>query len=446
MLYSQHFIGARLSACPITSNTPCSLVAATAIGAGSALLGGMLSSGAAASMNRRAERVAREQMKFNADQAAISRQWQEDYYNKYASPTAQAAQYRAGGLNPYLANVSPGSVPSGSAASYSNVPSFSNPGEQLANGINAASQTVMSAYQAETQRKAQQSQEQLNSTLGNFTQAQEQLAKAQEQLTKQSTEVEKQRVEQMKLDVNMLAKTFDSQVNTAYNQKIISDWMTKDVQFQAQQKMWDYYNIGPERRENMIAQTMSFYANAVKSFYDGEITKKDLQYYEKRFSLLQFQAATDRISANASATDVANRGQLYQHQGALMDEQRYGYSLENQQKKWYNDIQGDKVVSFRYNPKTKNYDIPYTDTRFRVGYNLTLQQNHMVLQNMLNQRDLWENQRWNNNINTFNNVGNTLINAADKFRPVKPTTTTKTSGRINGYVNFYGPSSTMQIH
>ena len=445
MLYTKHFIGARLNACPITSNSPCSaLLGATAIGAGTALLGGMLSAGVSASMNRRAERIAREQMRFNADQASIARQWQEDYYNKYASPTAQAAQYRAGGLNPYLANVSPGSVPSGSSASYSNIPSYQNPGESLMSGINSAAQNVIAGYQAETQRKSQQSQEQLNSTLGNLNQAQEQLTNAQEQLTKQSTEVEKQRVEQMKLDVNMLVKTFDAQVNNIYNQKIISDWMTKDVQFQAQQKMWDYYNISPERRENMIAQTMSFYSNAVKSFYDGEITRKDLQYYDKRFSLLQFEAATNRISANAAATDVANRGQLYQHQSALMDTQRYGYSLDNQQKKWYNDIQGDKVVSFRYNPKTKNYDIPYTDTRFRIGYNLTLQQNHMVLQNMLNQRDLWKNQQWNNNLNTINNFGNTIVNAVDKYRPVKPTT--KTTEHFDGDGNFTGMSRSMQIH
>ena len=443
MLYTKHFIGARLNACPITSNSPCSAIA-SAIGAGASLIGGMISSGASAAMNRRAERIAREQMQFNADQASIARQWQEDYYNKYASPTAQAAQYRAGGLNPYLANVSPGSVPSGSAASYNNIPSYTNPGESLMSGINSAAQNVIAGYQAETQRKAQQSQEQLNSTLGNLNQAQEQLTNAQEQLTKQSTEAEKQRVERMKLDVNMLVKTFDAQVGNIYNQKIISDWMTKDVQFSAQQKMWDYYNISPVQRENMIAQTMSFYANAVKSFYDGEITRKDLQYYDKRFSLLQFAAATDRISANAAATDVANRGQLYQHQSALMDTQRYGYSLDNQRKKWYNDIQGDKVVSFRYNPKTKNYDIPYTDTRFRIGYNLTLQQNHMVLQNMLNQRDLWKNQQWNNNLNTINNFGNTIVNAVDKYRPVKPTT--KTTEHFDGDGNFTGMSRSMQIH
>lgn len=445
MLYSKHFIGARLGACPITSNSPCNpFIIGSAIAGGASLLGGMISSASAGAMNRRAERIAREQMQFNSKEAALARQWQEDYYNKYSSPNALAAQYRAAGLNPYLANVSPGSVPSGSSASYGNIPSLQNPGEALASGINSAAQNGVAAYQAVTQHKAQQSQEQLNTTLGNLNKAQEQLTGAQERLTNQSTELEKQRVERMKLDVDMMIKTFDSQVNNIYNQKVISDWMTQDVQFQAQQRMWDYYNISPERRENMIAQTMSFYSNAIKSFYDGEITKKDLQYYDKRFSLLQFQAATDRISANAVATDVANKGQLYQHQGALMDEQRYGYSLDNQQKKWYNDIQGDKVVSFRYNPKTKNYDIPYTDTRFRVGYNLTLQQNHMVLQNMLNQRDLWENQRWNNNINTINNIGNSIVNAADKLRPLKPTT--KTTEHFDSNGDFTGMSRTMQIH
>lgn len=38
---------------------------------------------------------------YNAEQAALARQWNEDYYNKYMSPEAMARQYKEAGINPY---------------------------------------------------------------------------------------------------------------------------------------------------------------------------------------------------------------------------------------------------------------------------------------------------------------------------------------------------------
>lgn len=48
---------------------------------------------------------------FNARQAEIARQWQEDFYNNYQSPSAMMSQYKDAGINPVLALGHPTSSP-----------------------------------------------------------------------------------------------------------------------------------------------------------------------------------------------------------------------------------------------------------------------------------------------------------------------------------------------
>lgn len=71
----------------------------------------------------------RENNQFNAAQSELARQFQEDFYLKYQSPSAMMSQYRDAGINPVLAagqatntppsasSASAGSAPSGAAAS-----------------------------------------------------------------------------------------------------------------------------------------------------------------------------------------------------------------------------------------------------------------------------------------------------------------------------------------
>ena len=57
---------------------------------------------------------------FQAQQAQIARDWQEEYYSKFQSPQAQIQQYQDAGLNPslmYGSGYSPGSAPSGGSPS-----------------------------------------------------------------------------------------------------------------------------------------------------------------------------------------------------------------------------------------------------------------------------------------------------------------------------------------
>lgn len=72
---------------------------------------------------------------FQAQQAQLARDWQEDYYNKYSSPSAMVQQFKDAGLNPAMmygrgASVV-GGVPSGASPSGGSqmMPSFSLSGE-----------------------------------------------------------------------------------------------------------------------------------------------------------------------------------------------------------------------------------------------------------------------------------------------------------------------------
>ena len=88
----------------------------SAIGAGAGLIGSFLGLGSQSSTNKANLKMMREQNKFNKEEARIQRNWQQQMMNQYGTVDAQAAQYRAAGLNPQLANVSPQSVGTGATA------------------------------------------------------------------------------------------------------------------------------------------------------------------------------------------------------------------------------------------------------------------------------------------------------------------------------------------
>ena len=115
-----------------------------AIGAGAGLLGSFLGVGSQKSTNKMNLKIMREQNAFNAKEAEKQRTWQQQMMNSYGTAQAQAAQYRAAGLNPQLANVSPQSVGTGSTAQASE-----SIAQQPANysGIGSAIQNGLQYYQ-----------------------------------------------------------------------------------------------------------------------------------------------------------------------------------------------------------------------------------------------------------------------------------------------------------
>lgn len=113
------------------------------------------------SARKSARKIAREQMAFNADQAEkanrfnaeqaqIARQWQEDYYNKYESVGSQMRQRMEAGYNPY-ADASGGSAPSAAVAAPAVVPDSS--------PLSGASSTISNSIHQQNAEVIQQVQE-----------------------------------------------------------------------------------------------------------------------------------------------------------------------------------------------------------------------------------------------------------------------------------------------
>lgn len=95
--------------------------------------------------------AAKIQNNYNAEQAQIARDWEEEMYNKYESPSAMVAQYQDAGLNPALmyqgasgGSIGSSAVASGSANSPSNV---GNTGLDIFNSMLSMVSTLKSMQQ-----------------------------------------------------------------------------------------------------------------------------------------------------------------------------------------------------------------------------------------------------------------------------------------------------------
>lgn len=110
------------------------------------LVGSLLTSGFSLWKQQKENKTTRD---FNAEESEKNRQWQEDMYNKYESPTAQVLQRMQAGLNPY-ADVTSQSVGTGSTASAgsSSLPGLSDPFAQMPSMM-----MQLKSYRVEQQQK-----------------------------------------------------------------------------------------------------------------------------------------------------------------------------------------------------------------------------------------------------------------------------------------------------
>ncbi len=143
-----------------------------AIGAGAGLIGSFLGVGSQKSTNKANLKMMREQNAFNAKEADKQRTWQQQMMINYGTAQAQAAQYRAAGLNPQLANVSPQSVSTGATAQASEaIPqqslNYSGFGSAVQNGL----QYYQQQQSIDNQKVVQDSVAALNETQGALNKA-----------------------------------------------------------------------------------------------------------------------------------------------------------------------------------------------------------------------------------------------------------------------------------
>lgn len=269
----------------------------SAIGAGANLLGGIFGVSGQKSSNKSNIKLAREQMQFNREEAKKQRDWQEDFYKRYSSPIAQSAQYRASGLNPYLADIQPQGVASGAQATSGELPLQQNSMSPLQNGISSAAASAVDAYNSVTSRKSQQSQESLNQSLEMLNESSKQLnvattdlRQAEQRQTDQNVEVLRERVNNLKFVNEYLDRTMESKVRQQFNEESFSLWKQQSEEWQVYQQRWNFFKLSPLQVDELNSRILYNTANAFKSYADGNLSLGELRFLPRKIAALETSA------------------------------------------------------------------------------------------------------------------------------------------------------------
>ena len=350
----------------------------SAIGAGANLLGGLLGFGGQKSANKANLKIAREQMQFNSKEAQKQRDWQEDYYKKYSSPIAQSAQYRAAGLNPYLANIQPQGVASGAQAQSGELPVQQNEMSPLQGGISSASGFAIDAFNSATSRKSQQSQESLNKSLEILNESQKQLnkatadlQKAQENETNENIEVLRQRVNNLKFVNEWLDRTMESRVRQQYNEENYSLWKQQSEEWAVYQQRWNFFRLSPAQINELNSRILYNVASAYKSYADGDLSYGELKYLPRKIAALE-------TSAYAAYLQAKNGQDYNSYIKPYFDSQSWSIREDAKFKRAKNDyFLGDEIPSYIRR-----------DTNLRHYYDNVLEQSDWTSKKMMEEPEL----------------------------------------------------------
>lgn len=362
----------------------------SAIGAGAHILGGFLGFGGQKSSNKSNLKIAREQMQFNSKEAQKQRDWQEQYYKRYSSPIAQSAQYRAAGLNPYLANIQPQGVASGAQASSGELPVQQNSASSLQNGLSSAADFAIDAYDAATSRKSQQSQEGLNKSLEMLNESSKQLnvatadlRKAEERQTNQNVEVLRERVNNLRFVNEYLDRTMESKVRQQFNEENFSLWKQQSEEWQVFQQRWNFFKLSPLQVEELNSRILYNTANAFKSYADGNLSLGELRFLPRKIAALETTAY------------------------AALQNARNGRDYNEAIKPYFSSLTWDKNEDARGKQAKNDYflndKVPSyiaRDSNLRHYYDNVLQQSDWMSKKMMEEPDLIRSQAELNRANT----------------------------------------------
>lgn len=379
----------------------------SAIGAGANLLGGIFGIGGQKSANKTNLKIAREQMQFNREEAQKQRDWQEDYYKRYSSPVAQSAQYRAAGLNPYLANVQPQGVASGAQAQAGELPLQQNEMSPLQSGLSSAADSAIDAYNSATSRKSQQSQESLNKSLEMLNESSKQLnaatadlRKAQENETNENIEVLRQRVNNLKFVNEYLDRSMESRVRQQYNEENFSLWKQQSEQWAVYQQRWNFFKLSPLQVDELNSRITYNVASAYKSYADGALSYGELKYLPRKIAALE-------TSAYAAMMQAKNGQEYNSFIKPYFSSQAWSISEDARGKQAKNDyFLNDKIP-------------PYIarDTNLRHYYDNVLEQSDWTSKKMMEEPELIRSQ--------------TDLNRANRAKAKAETTESKTRSAKN---------------
>lgn len=300
----------------------------SAISAGGGLLGGLLGLSGQKSANKANLKIAREQMQFNREEAQKQRDWQEDYYKKYSSPIAQSAQYRSAGLNPYLANIQAQGVASGAQAQSSELPVQQNEMSPLASGLSNAVNSGIAAYNADTERKQQQSQQSLNETMETLNDASTQLQQAYKDLAESEKnhvdadiDLLRQKVNNLKFVNEFTERTMESRIRQQYIHEDTDSWAAQDAKYGALRKAYALFNIDPQTAADIQASINEKMAHAYALYAQGRLSYTEIAYMPRKIAALETSSyaallnarSADRLSKSMSkGYDIENEGNQMQ--------------------------------------------------------------------------------------------------------------------------------------
>lgn len=349
-----------------------------AISAGANILGGLLGSSGQISANNANLRIAREQMKFNEREAKKQRDWQEDYYKRYSSPIAQSAQYRAAGLNPYLANIQPQGVASGAQAQSGELPVQQNSMSSLQNGLSSAASSAIASFNANTSRRSQESQESLNKSLEMLNDSSKQLnlatvdlRQAEERQTNANIDVLRQRVNNLKFVNEYLERSMESKIRQQYNEELFSSWKQQSEEWAVYQQRWNFFKLSPLQVDEINSRITYNIASSYKSYADGDLSYGELKFLPRKIAALE-------TSAYASLLQAQNGKDYNSYIKPYFDSQAWSIREDARGKQAKNDyFLNDKVP-------------PYIarDTNLKHYYDNVLQQSDWTSKKMMEEPEL----------------------------------------------------------
>jgi len=361
----------------------------SAIGAGAGLIGSFLGIGSQNSTNKANLKMMREQNKFNKEEARIQRNWQQQMQNQYGTVDAQAAQYRAAGLNPQLANVSPQSVGTGATAQASEAipqqsPNFNSLGSAVQNGL----QYYQQQQSIDNQKIVQDSVAALNETQGA-------LNKALEMQSNQKVEEMKATVSNLKLAYEFNAATLATRVRQQYMNETIQKWQANDIQYSSYLKGYELFNIAPQQVQTMQSQVIYNYASAFRAVADGKMTLKELEYLPKKYAIMQTSALGSLYSGKAALIGAYATKELNHALAKESNSRRFGINVDNK----------EKLAHWDWMSSSDDQNLQYIkrDSHANMLFNLNLKTNQATLNKLLEEPNLirqmagyYESGKWSN--------------------------------------------------
>lgn len=301
---------------------------ALAIGLGSSLLGGLLSSQQSASASKQQFKnqwqLNAQQNSFNSREADKARKWQEDIYKRYNTVDAQTAQYRAAGLNPYIgasavassqmaANPVAASGSSGTAAL-----AASNAWDNFgSSAVNSATQLM----NAETSKSNGVSSSELAGAQADLLRSQKIMQDNQNVLSLTYGDKERSTMlDTLSVNYKYLQSSLDSRIKMDWCNSMAADWSAMDAQYAAMSRQYSYFNLLPEQVKQVQAQTINFSANALQAFSQHQLNTEELKYVAFKYSIQQTLAQASMINAKSNEKLANGLVQVYQQQADSLEQ------------------------------------------------------------------------------------------------------------------------------